>query len=95
MTVLEHVFERLGDEFTEAGKSEQFEQLRVYLTGDEPRIPYKEAAEKLGMSEGAVKVGVHRLRRRFGEVLHEEISHTVTSPDHVEAEIRHLLSGIG
>ena len=94
MTVLERVFGRLGTEFATAGKSRQFEELGTYLTGDQPRIPYKQAAEKLGMSEGAVKAGVYRMRRRFGEVLQEEIADTVTSQDQVEGEIRHLLAGM-
>jgi RNA polymerase sigma-70 factor (ECF subfamily) len=95
MTVLELVLARLNAELSKAGKAEQFDQLATYLTGDSPRVPYKQAAESLGTSEGAVKVEVHRMRRRFGELLHEEIAHTVTSPDHVKGEIRHLLSGIG
>ncbi len=95
MMVLELVLARLNDELSKAGKAEQFDQLGTYLTGDSPRVPYKQAAESLGTSEGAVKVEVHRMRRRFGELLHEEIAQTVTSPDHVKGEIRHLLSGIG
>ncbi len=79
---------------TTAEKSRQFEQLGAYLTGDKPQIPYKQAAESLGMSEGAVKAAVHRMRRRFGEVLQEEIAATVTSQDQVEGEIRHLLTGM-
>jgi RNA polymerase sigma-70 factor (ECF subfamily) len=94
MTILEHVFEQLSAEFAEAGKSEQFEQLRAYLTDARPQIPYKQAAEALGVSEAAVKVKVHRLRRRFGELLHAEIAQTVTSSDLVEGEIKSLLSGL-
>jgi RNA polymerase sigma-70 factor (ECF subfamily) len=93
-TVLERVFDRLSAEFSKAGKFQQYEQLEVYLTGGRPQVPYKQAAEKLGMSEGAVKVGVHRLRRRFGQVLHDEVAQTVTSPDQIKEEIRFLLSGI-
>jgi hypothetical protein len=93
MTVLELVLERLRSERAKAGKSEQFEKLEKYLTGEKPGVPYKQAAESLGMSEGAVKVEVHRMRRRFGELLHEETAQTVTSLDHVDGEIRHLLSG--
>ncbi len=51
-------------------------------------------ADKLGVHEGAVKLGVHRLRRRFGKVLKEEIADTVSSEDQIEGEIRFLLSGI-
>jgi RNA polymerase sigma-70 factor (ECF subfamily) len=94
LTVLERVLDRLSAEFSRAGKSLQFEQLSPYLTGDEPRGSYKQAADRLGVDEGAVKVRVHRLRRRFGKVLREEVAHTVATDDQIEAEIRHLLSGI-
>ena len=94
LTVLERVLDRLSAEFSKAGKSEQFEQLSPYLTGDGPQIPYKKVADRLGVDEGSVKVGVHRLRRRFGKMLQEEVAHTVSSDDQIDREIRHLLSGI-
>ena len=94
LTVLERVLDRLSAEFSRAGKSEQFEQLSPYLTGDGPQIPYKEVADRLGVDKGSVKVGVHRLRRRFGKLLQEEVAHTVSSDDQIDREIRHLLSGM-
>ncbi|MBM3841142.1 MAG: hypothetical protein FJ398_24945 [Verrucomicrobia bacterium] len=56
--------------------------------------PYAEVAAELGMSEGALKVAVHRLRRRYGELMRMEIANTVSSPDEIEAEIRHLFTVI-
>ena len=90
MTVLERTLGRLGEE--NAGqKAQRFEALRAHLSGDEPAASYRELGETLGMSEDAVKVAVHRLRRRFGELLREEIADTVREPGEVDDEIRHLL----
>jgi RNA polymerase sigma-70 factor (ECF subfamily) len=72
--------------------TERFELLHGFLTGEGEDIPYKEAAERLGMTEGAVKVAVHRLRQRFGSVLREEVARTLADPDDVDDEIRHLFA---
>jgi RNA polymerase sigma-70 factor (ECF subfamily) len=55
-------------------------------------IPYAEAAAKLGLSEGALRVAVHRLRRRYRELLRQEIAQTLSRPDQVEEEIKALFS---
>jgi RNA polymerase sigma factor (sigma-70 family) len=94
LTLLDRVLTRLRDETTRR-KPLQFEQLKVYLTGEDPDHTYAEAAAALGMSEGAVKVAVHRLRRRFRELLREEIAHTVSSDEDIDDEIRHLWSSVG
>lgn len=91
MTMLARVFSRLREQFAEAEKSEQFDRLKGYLIGEEPALPYRQAAVELEMSEGAVKVTVHRLRRRFGELLRAEIGETVDGSHEVEAEMRYLL----
>jgi len=64
------------------------------LSGDAPVSSYRELGEALGMSEDAVKVAVHRLRRRFGELLREEIAETVGDPSEVDDEIRYLLGAL-
>ena len=92
--VLKRVYDRLVLELTKAGKSDQLEQFKPYLLGEEPQLPYKLAAAELGTSESAVKTGVHRLRRRFGQVLRDEVAETVASEDQVEAEIRYLFSAV-
>ena len=74
---------------------EQFDRLRACLTGDDNRIGYRELAGELGMSEGSVKVAVHRLRHRFHEALREEISLTVTDASEIGEEIRYLLTVLG
>ena len=91
MTVLERTLARLGGEWSESQKAQRFEALRTHLSGDAPTASYRELGETLGMSEDAVKVTVHRLRRRFGELLRDEIADTVREPGEVDDEIRYLL----
>jgi len=94
LALLDRVMDRLAAETAGAGRQQHFERLKEYLTGEQPQISYAETAAALGMSETAVKVAVHRLRRKFGALVHEEVSHTVASPDDVENEIRHLWSAV-
>jgi RNA polymerase sigma-70 factor (ECF subfamily) len=89
--LLNRVLHRVRDEFVKAGKGELFESLKTYLTGHEGESGYSEVAARLEMSEGALKVAVHRLRRRYRDVLHEEIAHTVATADEADQEIRDLL----
>jgi RNA polymerase sigma factor (sigma-70 family) len=95
LTLLEHVLSRLKAEIARSGKQSQFEGLKTYLTGDQPQLSYAQTASDLGMSEGAVKVAVHRLRRRFRDVVRDEIAQTVSSPEEIEDELRHLWSAVG
>jgi RNA polymerase sigma factor (sigma-70 family) len=92
MTLLDQVLARLRDEFSSAGKGELFEGLKATLTGGRNSQPYAELGAQLGLSEGAVKVAVHRLRLRYRELLREEISNTVGSEADVEEELRHLFA---
>ena len=73
---------------------EHFERLRGYLTGDEAGVRYAYLGRELGMSEGAVKVAIHRLRRRFHEALREEIAMTVTDENQIGEELRYLLGAL-
>ncbi len=91
VTLLDRVLERLGREFAAGGKGAVFEQLKGYLMAEKGGVPYAEAAAALGMSEGALKVAVHRLRLRFRELFREEVAHTVSFPSEVDEEIRFLL----
>jgi DNA-directed RNA polymerase specialized sigma24 family protein len=92
LTLLGGVLERLRDEFAAGGKTALFETLKPALTGEPRTLSHAETAHSLGMTEGAVKVAVHRLRQRYGELLREEIGQTVASPGEVEEELRYLLS---
>ena len=94
MTVLDRSLERLATESTVGDKGPQFDLLKQYLTGVEPQMPYREAADALGMSEGAIRSAVHRMRKRFGECLREEIAETVADPADTNAEVRHLLATV-
>ena len=86
LTILDQVLLRVRQD------SDKFEQLKGFLVGDEVRIPYRQLANDLHTTEGALKVAVHRLRRRFREILREEIAHTVSDPAEVQEEIRYLMA---
>jgi hypothetical protein len=90
--LLGHGFERLRAECSVTGRADLFDDLRAHLQGDRSGTPYAEIAARRGMSEGAVKVAAHRLRQRYGELLREEIVRTVSSPEEVDEELRHLMS---
>ena len=94
LTILERAMARLGQELQQAGRGAEFEQLEGCLTGGEPRVRYQDVAERLGTTEGAVKKMVHRLRRRYGHLLREEIGATVAEPGDIDSELHHLLSAI-
>jgi RNA polymerase sigma factor (sigma-70 family) len=89
--VIEHAMRGLATELRAAGKEKLFNQLRPHLQGDRNGRPYVEIATDLGMSEGAVKVAVHRLRQRYGELLRAEVARTVGRAEEVESELRHLI----
>jgi RNA polymerase sigma-70 factor (ECF subfamily) len=95
LTLLDRVVERLEDENVRAGKAEMFAGLKEFLTAGRQSRPYRQAAEGLGMTEGAVKVAVHRLRRRYRELLKEEIAQTVADPAEIDDELRELFSAVG
>lgn len=92
LTLLNHVLDRLQQEFASAGKQALFDALRPRMVGDKAGGTYASLATRLGMTEGAVKVAVFRLRRRFQELFREEIARTVAHPAEVESEVQHLLA---
>jgi RNA polymerase sigma factor (sigma-70 family) len=89
---LRHVLDRMREEADDGETNERFTLLAGFLTGEGEDIRYSDAAERLGMTEGAVKVAVHRMRQRFGNVLREEVARTLTDPEDVDDEIRHLFA---
>lgn len=93
LTVLDRVMKALGAEMRSRGQAEQFEALKDLLTG-EGGARYKDVAARLETSEGAIKVRVHRLRRRFGELLRAEVAEIVPSPGEVEDELTALLEAV-
>jgi len=94
LALLELVFQRLREEFLAAGKLPVFERLKQFLAIRPKEMPYREIAEELAMTEGAVKVAVHRMRRRYRELLKEEIAQTVTNPESLADELRELLAAL-
>jgi RNA polymerase sigma factor (sigma-70 family) len=89
-TVLDQTMNRLREEYANTGKGDLFDLLKETLSGEKCTTSRAVLAARCGVSVGAVDVAVHRLRRRYGELLREEIAHTVTQPSEVEEEIRHL-----
>ena len=94
LTVLDRVLTKLSTDLHAEGKGELFERLKPCLIGDPDRGSYQELAEALGMTEAAVKVAVHRLRRRYRQRLHAEIAQTVEHPEDVDLELRHLIAAV-
>ena len=90
LTLLDRALTKLRAEFDAAGKTEHFGRLKVFLGGSKSTVPYRELGRQLDMSEGAVKVAVHRMRRRYRALLREEIQHTVAAPEDVDKELSQL-----
>jgi RNA polymerase sigma-70 factor (ECF subfamily) len=84
----------LREEYARDGKEKQFEQLKPTLTEASRSVPYAEIAVRLGTSEGAVKVAVHRLRQRYRELLRAEIADTVADAGEIDDEIRNLFAAL-
>jgi RNA polymerase sigma-70 factor (ECF subfamily) len=92
LALLDEVLNRLRAEQLAAGTAEMFDALKPCLVGDRQAQPYAELAARLGMTEGAVKVAVHRLRQRYRQLLREEIANTVATPEEVNDEMHHLFA---
>ncbi len=90
VTLLERVITRLRGENSTEDKVRIFEQLKPFLTVGKSAIPYARAAEELQLTEGAVRVAVHRLRGRYRELLRDEIRQTLSDAGQVEEELRTL-----
>lgn len=95
LKVLQQTMERLEADYSRDGKAALFDALKVFLTGDRDEKSYSEAAARLGLSNGAARVAVHRLRGRYGELLREVIAETVVRQEEIDEEIHHLLAALG
>jgi RNA polymerase sigma-70 factor (ECF subfamily) len=93
LTLLEQALDQLRIDFERAGKVAVFETLKPFLIGD-AASSYRAAAETLGMSEGAVKVTIHRLRGRFAALVRESVAQTVATPGETENELRFLAAAV-
>ena len=94
LTLLSRVLARLRQEFASTGKEPTFEALKRWLTADGGGASYREAAAGLGLSEPAVRVAVHRMRRRYHALLRDEVGRTVATPRDVDAELEYLRRAI-
>jgi len=94
LTLLARALATLRSEFEASGKAARFASLKMYLGGEKSRVPYRELAGQLETSEGAVKVAIHRMRRRYRAILREEIRHTVDAAEDVDDELRRLFDAV-
>jgi len=90
--LIEQVLNTLRREYTAANKARLFEELKGLIWGDKSTACYAEIAGHVNVTEGTVKVAVHRLRQRFRQLLRAEVAHTVARPEDVDDELRYLIS---
>jgi RNA polymerase sigma-70 factor (ECF subfamily) len=95
VALLERVISNLRVESVADGKGERFEQLKSYLTVGKGDIPYSSASAALAIDEGSLRVAVHRLRKRYREVLRREVADTLADPAMVDEELAVLLGAFG
>ena len=93
LSVLDRVVEKLRAEFVHHGRPEHFERLKVFLLGHSD-APHAALAREMKTSEGALKVAIHRLRKRYRELFRQEIADTVADPAEVESELRFLAAAL-
>jgi RNA polymerase sigma-70 factor (ECF subfamily) len=91
--MLDRVMDRLRAEFVQHGRLDHFNRLKIFLL-DQATAPYVALAREMGTSEGALKVAIHRLRRRYRDLVRQEISETVADPADVESELRYLAAAL-
>jgi RNA polymerase sigma factor (sigma-70 family) len=94
LRLLDLTVSRLGAEFAAAGKAQEFEALKSCLLAGRDAPDYAAVAVKTGLSEGAIRVAVHRLRKRFRAIYREEISQTLADGENADAEMRHLAAAL-
>ena len=95
LTLLAQALARLREEFVAAGKTREFDHLRVFLSNPTTDGAYDAVAVNLELAVDTVAVKVHRLRQRYGELIRAEIAQTVASPADIEEELQHLFNAVG
>jgi RNA polymerase sigma-70 factor (ECF subfamily) len=90
-TLLEEVLKKLRADFAARGRVELFDQVKPHLWREEETISYAQLSARLHVTLSALKTTVHRLRRRYRELLRNEIAQTVADPVEVDDEIRYLI----
>ena len=94
LTLIETALARMEQEYRDAGRGGEFATLKPCLTAGRGEIDYRELAGRLGPSEGAARVAVHRIRKRYRSLFREEIARTVRDEDEVEEEMRALMQAL-
>ena len=94
LMMLDQVRAELRKEFSAAGRAERFASLEQFLPGEPSTSTYAEIASRFGVSEGAIKSDVSRLRRRYGELLRASVASTVGSTTDLDDELRHLVEAL-
>ena len=94
LALLDLTLNRLRGEFETAGKPDDFETLKHCLMAERGAIDYADVAVRMGINEGATRVAVHRMRKRFRQIYREEISQTLTDGTELNAELRHLAAAL-
>jgi RNA polymerase sigma factor (sigma-70 family) len=92
MTLLERVMAKLREAYAAAGKAQLFDQLKPALLGEKSSLPYAALATQMNMTEGSVKIAVHRLRQQYRALFRSEVADTVAQPGEVEEELRHIVA---
>ncbi len=95
LSLLENVMSKLRAEFADAGKASEFDRLSMFLNRDSESARYERLAEEMGVSAGALRMSVHRFRRRYRRLLRAEIAESVSGPEEIDEELRFLLSIVG
>jgi len=90
LTVLKQAMNALQAECEASGRAALFRQAKNLISGERHGAAYAQISQSLNMGEGAVRVAVHRLRQRYGELLRREVAHTLAGEDEVEEELRYL-----
>ena len=93
LSMLDRVIDRLRAEFVQHGRLDHFNRLKIFLL-DSAETPYAALAREMGTSEGALKVAIHRLRKRYRDLFRQEIAETVADPADVESELRFLVAAL-
>jgi predicted RNA-binding Zn ribbon-like protein len=93
LSVLDRVVDRLRAEFVQHGRLDHFNRLKGFLL-DQAETPYTALAREMGTSEGALKVAIHRLRKRYRDLFRQEIAETVADSADVESELRFLAAAL-
>jgi len=91
LDLLARVQQRLSEEYASVDRAERFQLLEQFLPGAQPLDSYAVVGARLGLNENAIKQEVHRMKKRYVELLRGEVAQTVAHPDEVDEELRHLI----